>query len=245
LSYNIPTPDARPAGITSDRLGNIWFAEAGAGSIAKIDPVTGNITEYKPRNTLQALDEPAAVFADPNSFDIYISEHSGHTMTVYNSLLGTFREYPSINEAGLPFGMAMDSYGNLWFAQHEIDKIGVIDPRTGEGTEANIPITGSFVQWLTSDNEGRIWFAAQRGSALGSVTTTANPALLQIGNDEGQQQQLNGTSGPISPIQQLGFSFADIAGPAIAAGMIISALAYTKSATDLKRNIRTALRLDR
>jgi copper transport protein len=241
-SYNIPTPDARPAGITSDRLGNIWFAEAGAGSIAKIDPATGNITEYKPKNSLQALDEPVGVFADPDSSDIYISEHNGHTITVYNSLLGTFREYLSINEAGLPFGMAMDSYGNLWFAQHEIDKIGVIDPRTGEGTEANIPITGSFVQWITSDNEGRIWFAAQRGSALGSTTTTASPASPQIVNDEGQQL-MNGTSGPISPIQQLGFSFADVAGPVMAAGIVISALTYAKSATDLKRNIRAALRL--
>ena len=243
-SYNIPIVDAMPAGITSDSLGNIWFAEAGAGSIAKIDTVTGNITEYKPKNPPHALDEPAAVFADPNSFDIYIAEHSGRTITVYNSLLGTFREYTPIDEAGLPFGMAMDTYGNLWVAQHEIDKIGVIDPRTGEGTEANIPITGSFVQWLTSDNEGRIWFAAQRGSALGSVSTTANPATPQIVTDQGQQQ-LNGTSGPISPIQQLGFSFADIAGPAIAAGIVISALTYAKSATDLKRNIRTALRLNR
>jgi copper transport protein len=244
-SYEIPTPDARPAGITSDRLGNIWFAEAGADSIAKIDPATENITEYKPKNPLQTLDEPTAVFADPDSFDIYIAEHSSHTITVYNSLLGTFRDYPSINEAGLPFGMAIDSYGNLWFAQHEIDKIGVIDPRTGQGTEANLPITGSFVQWITSDNEGRIWFAAQRGSALGSVTITANPASLGTTNDQGQQQQLNGSSGPISPIQQLGFSFADIAGPVMAAGIVISALVYAKSATDLKRNIRAALKLHR
>jgi hypothetical protein len=67
-------------------------------------------------------------------------------------------------------------------------------------------------------------------------------------NDEGQQQQqqqLNGTSSPVAPIQQLGFSFADVAGPVIAAGIVISALAYTKSAIDLKRNTRAALRLDR
>src|ERR687892_343177 len=244
-SYDTPTPEARPAGTTSDRFGNIWFAEAGANSIAKVDPATGNITEYKPKSPRQTLDEPVAVFADPDGFNIYIAEHGGHRITAFNSLLGTFHDYQSINEAGLPFGMAMDSYGNLWFAQHEIDKIGLIDPRTGEGTEANIPITGSFVQWITSDNEGRIWFAAQRGSALGSTTTTANPASPQIVNDEGQQQQLNGTSGPISPFQQLGFSFADVAGPILAAGIVISALAYVKSATNLKRNIRAALRLDR
>ncbi|MDQ3888751.1 MAG: copper resistance protein CopC [Thermoproteota archaeon] len=246
-SFNIPTPEARPAGTTSDRFGNIWFAEAGANSIAKVDPATGNITEYKPKSPRQMLEEPTAVFADPDGFNIYIAEHGGHRITAFNSLLGTFHEYQSIDEAGLPFGMAMDSYGNLWFAQHEIDKIGVIDPRTGEGTEANIPISGSFVQWITSDNEGRIWFAAQRGSALGSITTTAKPGSAVTVNDEQQQQLvlLNGTSGPATPIQQLGFSFSDIAGPAIAAGIVISALAYAKSATDLKRNIRTALRVNR
>jgi copper transport protein len=246
-SYDIPTPDARPAGTTSDRFGNIWFAEAGANSIAKIDPATGNITEYKPKNPSQTLGEPAAVFADPDGFNIYIAEHGGHRITVFNSLLGTFHDYPSIDETGLPFGMTMDRYGNLWFAQHVIDKIGVIDPRTGEGTEANVPISGSFVQWITSDDEGRIWFAAQRGSALGSITATAKPASAGTVNNEGQQQllQVNGTSGPIRPIQQLGFSFADIAGPVIAVGIVISALAYAKSATDLKRNIRAALRLDR
>jgi len=245
-SYDIPTPDARPAGVTSDRLGNIWFAEADANSIAKIDPATGNITEYKPKDPVQTLDEPTAVLADPEGFNIYIAEHTGHRITVFNSLLGTFHNYPPINDAGLPFGMALDSYGDLWFAQHEIDKIGVIDPRTGEGTEANLPISGSFVQWITSDNEGRIWFAAQRASALGSITITAKPVSPGTADIEGQQQQrLNGTSGPISSIQQLGFSFGDIAGPVIAAGIVISALAYAKSATDLKRNTRAVLRLNR
>ncbi|HKI07148.1 MAG TPA: hypothetical protein VKA09_02015, partial [Nitrososphaeraceae archaeon] len=246
-SYDIPTLDARPAGVTSDRLGNIWFAEADANSIAKIDPATGNITEYKPKNPVQTLDEPTAVLADLESFNIYIAEHTGHRITVFNSLLGTFHDYPSINDAGLPFGMALDSYGDLWFAQHEIDKLGVIDPRTGEGTEANLPISGSFVQWITSDNEGRIWFAAQRASALGSITITAKPASPGTADMEGQQQQqqLNSTSAPISPIHQLGFSFGDIAGPVIAAGIVISALAYAKSATDLKRNTRAALRLNR
>jgi hypothetical protein len=106
------------------------------------------------------------------------------------------------------------------------------------------------VQWITSDNDGKIWFAAQRGSALGSITTTTKSGSPVSVNDEEQEQQQqlmlpNGTSGPATPIEQLGFSFADIAGPAIAAGIVISALAYVKSATDLKRNIRTVLKLER
>jgi copper transport protein len=136
--------------------------------------------------------------------------------------------------------MAMDNFGNLWVAQHEIDRIGVIDPRTGASTEVKIPITGSFVQWLTSDDNGKIWFAAQRGGALGSVTISAKPASPGPVNNNGTQ---GGGSGVTIP--QVGFSLADFAGPAIAAGIAISALAYSKSATDLRRNIRTALRLER
>jgi copper transport protein len=132
--------------------------------------------------------------------------------------------------------MAMDSYGNLWFAQHEVDRIGVIDPRTGASIEVKIPITGSFIQWLTTDDKGRIWFAAQRGAALGSVTVTAKPATPST--DDG-----GGSQGPSqSPVRQLGFSLSDVAGPGIAAGIAISALAYAKSATDLRKNGRLAAR---
>jgi copper transport protein len=238
-SYEIPTPASRPAGIATDRQGNIWFAEA-AGNIAKIDPATGNITEYAPNSSLYTLEEPTAVFPDPNSYNIYIADHTGHTILVFNSLLESFREFPSVNQNGLPFGMAMDSYGNLWFAEHTIDRLGVIDPRTGLGAEAKIPISGSAIQWITADDSGRIWFASQLGSAIGSVTITAKPAAAPATpGEEGQ----GGT--PAGGIQQLGFTLSDLAGPGIAAGIAISGLAYSKSAIDLKRNVRRAMLLDR
>jgi copper transport protein len=241
-SFPIPVEASTPVGIAADRDGNIWLALA-AGSIAEIDPATGKITEHAPKLQRNELDEPTAVFPDPEGSAIYISEHGGHSVTAYSPLLGTFREYPVVNEAGLPFGMAMDTYGNLWFAEHEVDRLGVIDPRTGASTEVKIPITGSFIQWLTSDDKGRIWFAAQRGGALGSVTITAKPAASGQVDDGGGQQQQGGGDGTTNSIPQLGFSFSDVAGPAIAVGITISALAYTKSATDLRRNMRNALRL--
>ncbi len=236
-SIAIPTRGSTPVGISSDGNGDIWLAQA-IGSIAKIDSATGNITEYEPELQRHELDEPTAVFPDPRGSGVFISEHSGHTITAFSPLLGTFREYPVVNDAGLPFGMAMDNYGNLWFAQHEVDRLGVIDPRTGASTEVKIPITGSFIQWLMSDDRGRIWFAAQRGGALGSVTITAKPSVPGPIDNNGTQG-----GGDENPIPQLGFSLADVSGPAIAAGIAISALAYAKSATDLRRNVASALRL--
>jgi copper transport protein len=248
VSYDIPTPQAEPVGIITDSQGNVWFTEA-IGKIAKIDVNSGNITEYAPKNGQQALEEPTAIFEDPNNpGTLYISEHTAHTVTAFNTLLGTFHRYPTLNEAGLPFGMAMDNYGNLWVAEHQIDKMAVLDPRTGASKEANIPITGSFIQWITSDDSGRIWFAAQQGNGLGSVSITAKPSSspLALANGTaagGQQQQADASTA--GGIQQLGFSFAAGAGPGMAAGIVLSALFYAKSSIDLKRNMRAALRQKR
>ena len=244
VSYDIPTAQAEPVGIMTDSQGNVWFAEA-IGKIAKIDVNSGNITEYAPGNGQQMLSEPTAIFEDSkNPGTLYISEHTGHTVTAFNTLLGTFHRYPPLNEAGLPFGMAMDKYNNLWVAEHQIDKIAVIDPRTGASNEANIPIAGSFIQWLTSDDNGTIWFAAQQGNGLGSITETAKPSqsLLPSGNggNGGAQQAMPSTN---AGVPQLGISFAFAAGPGIAAGIVMSALFYAKSSIDLKRNMRVAMRL--
>jgi streptogramin lyase len=237
-SYDIPTANAEPVSIMTDSQGNVWLAEA-AGKIAKIEPATAKITEYAPQSKSQALGEPTAIFEDPkNPGTLYISEHTGHRVTAFNTFLGTFHNYPSPNEAGAPFGMTMDSNGNLWIAEHLIDRIAVMDPRTGESKEVKIPITGSQIQYLISDDKGKVWFAAQRGQpSLGTITTTSKPSAPP--SDNSGEQQADTTGG----VPQLGFSFAQAAGPGIAAGIVLSALFYAKSSTDLKRNMRAALRL--
>jgi 2-methylcitrate dehydratase PrpD len=80
-------------------------------------------------------------------------------------------------------------------------------------------------------NKGRTRFAAHRGFALCSATTTAMSALAGAAGSEAkqqQQQQLNDILGPNTPIHQLGFTFAHVVGSAIATGIIISALEYKK-----------------
>jgi streptogramin lyase/putative copper export protein len=236
-SYDIPTAEAAPLVIMTDSQGGVWFAESAAGKIASIDVSSGKITEYAPKSKNQALGEPTSIFEDPKNPDtLYISEHTGHTVTAFNKILGTFHNYPSPNEAGAPFGMAMDKNGNLWIAEHVIDRIAVMDPRTGESKEAKIPISGSLIQYLTVDDSGKIWFAAQQGQpGLGSITTTAKPSASP--STSGGEQPSN-----VGGVKQLGFSFAQAAGPGIAAGIVLSALFYAKSSIDLKRNMRTALR---
>lgn len=231
-SVEIPTAKSAPVGIAVDKSGLIWMAES-IGKIAVINPQTGDIREYEPSGQ-NKLVGPTSVF--PYGNDIYISEHDGHTVTVFNPLFETFREFPALSESGLPFGMVNDNYGNIWVAEHTLDRLGVIDPRTGESTEVKIPTSGSTVQWLTKDSQGRIWFAEQLGSRIGSLTVTFTPSLQEPGDQGGDQSRGN-------RVPDIGFSFADAAGPGIAAGIVLAGLFYAKSATDLKRNVRTASRM--
>jgi copper transport protein len=233
-AYNIPTPESGPVNITVDRDGKLWMPESSAGKIAMIDPATGKITEFAPKGQ-NKLVIPTAIFPDPTGHDLFISEHEGHRVTGFNPLFEIFHQYPLLNNAGLPFGMAADSYGNIWVAEHTVDRVAVFDPRTGQSTEAKIPTAGSFVQYLVADDKGKIWFAEQQGSALGSITTTAAPsAPTPPPTNNGTPAQTK------SPVTNVGFSLADLAGPAIAAGIVISAMMYAKSAVDLKRNVRAA-----
>jgi len=235
----LPSQNATPLGIIADQPGQIWVAESGTGKLANIDPTKNNkVTEFVPTGGINnTLKSPTALLADPNSGQIYISEHDGHTVSVFNPILRTFSKNPPLNPSGLPFGMALDNYRNLWVAEHVINKIAVIDPSTGEHSEVNIPQQSPFVQWITSDSQGNIWMAEQRAASLGQITITAKPSLSGlVGSQTGTSPAANSNNGNKISLPTFSFSYAEIVGPSVAAGIVVSALFYAKTIIDLKRS---------
>jgi copper transport protein len=235
----LPSQNATPLGIIADQSGQIWVAESGTGKLANIDPTKNNkVTEFVPTGGVNnTLKSPTALLADPNSGQIYISEHDGHTVSVFNPILRTFTKNPPLNPSGLPFGMALDNYRNLWVAEHVINKIAVIDPYTGEHSEVNIPQQSPFVQWITSDSQGNVWMAEQRAASLGQITITAKPSLSSLaGSQTGSSSAANGNNGNKISLPTFGFSYAEVVGPSVAAGIVVSALFYAKTIIDLKRS---------
>jgi copper transport protein len=251
--FEIPTTDSLPASVAVDSQGYVWFTES-IGKVGRLDPVSRNITEYQPSGG--SLEEPTAILPDPESSNVYVSEHEGKTISILDPVLNLFYRYPAVNPDGLPFGMALDDYGNIWFAQHVIDEIGVLDPNRNAIAEVQVPTKGSFIQWLVPDDQGRIWFAEQRGSSLGSIGSVLNPSTsssdsgAQTVTDEDQPEmrrserteeveEIRGISGEASQrqIPDLGFGFAAVFGPLIASATIVSAILYSRNVLDVKRRI--------
>jgi streptogramin lyase len=246
--FEIPTPGSLPTSVAVDGQGYVWFTES-IGKVGRLDPVSENITEYQPSEG--SLEEPTAILPDLKSSNVYISEHEGKAISILDPVLNLFSKYPATNPEGLPFGMALDTYGNIWFAQHVIDEIDVLDTTSGEISEVKVPTRGSFVQWMVPDDQGRIWFAEQRGSSLGSITIVVSPnagaAETQTTSTEysretlgtGQQETTGDIIGRASQqIPDLGFGFADIFGPLITGGMIVCAVLYSWNVLEVKRKVR-------
>jgi copper transport protein len=232
LTIHPSEQNARPFAIASDPVSNlIWFTDE-AGKLGKIDPSSNySISEYSP-NGNKSLSSPTALLIDMTTGEVYVSQHDGHRVTVFDPLTKTFTDLPMINEAGLPFGMAIDKYGNLWVAEHTINKLAVIDTQKSKIREVAVKAPAPFIQWVTSDSNGNIWFAEQRGNSIGMVEPSSGPAVQQ------QIQQSTKTSASGTALNfKLDINYQNFIAPAILVGIIISAYMYARSIVDLKSNI--------
>jgi len=224
--------EARPFAIVSDSVNNLVWLTDEAGKLVKIDSANNySITEYSPSGN-KSLSSPTALLIDKSSGEIYISQHDGHRITSFNPLTKTFTDLPIINESGLPFGMAFDKYGNLWVAEHTINKIAVIDTQKSKIKEVTLETPAPFVQWLTSDSDGNIWFAEQRGNSVGMIEPNAGPITEQ----QIQEPSESSNSFTASNVE-LNINYQNFVAPGILVVIILSAFMYARSVSNLKANI--------
>ena len=220
---SIKLPDkSDPLGIAIDNtLGKLWIAE-GIGKLASLDIASYKVTEFAPSEKNYTMGGPTGIIIDPDTGKIYISEHEGHALSVFDPFLKTFKKIRlDSNPDNLPYGMAFDKYHNLWVALHTIDRIAIIDPRTGETIEKNIPSSNTWVQWLTTDSQGNIIIAEERANALGTITVAA-----------GQPQVNQPKSSDVIP--KIDFSYAQFVAPSITGLLVVVAFFYCKGVVDLR-----------
>ena len=184
---------------------------------------------------------------DPKTSNIYISEHDeGNTIVRFNPIIESFKRYslPDNND-GLAFGMVFDMYDNIWIAEHVSDVLSILDPHSGKTTTVKIPKEGSFVQYLTTDEQGDIWFAEQRGNALGKATIKFIPSNIQppiIAEQDTNNKTTtnqNNTTNIISNIINIRekLDFYKIVGPLLVVAVITSTVLYINSYKKLYSNL--------
>jgi copper transport protein len=166
---HLPFPDSRPLGITFDKPDTIWIADE-RGSIIKINSSdVRTINQYRPQFSKgNILPSPTAILVVPDLNSIFVSNHNDKSITSFNTVSNLFGYY-RLNTTGLPFGMAIDKFGDIWIAQHTSNKIIVLNPSSGNLKEFSLIDPHPYVQWITSDSNGNIWMAEQLVGSLGHI----------------------------------------------------------------------------
>lgn len=209
-----------PLGIAIDNTqGKVWIAE-GIGKVSSINMSNNNVTEFSPTGNY-TMEGPTGIILDPDTGKIFISEHEGYALSVFDPLVKSFKKI-NLSHDSLPYGMAFDKYHNLWLAQHTRDKLAIIDPRDGQVIEKDTPSTNSWVQWMTTDSEGNIIIAEERANAIATISIT--PGAPQ------STQTIN-----TSEISKFNFDYAQVVAPSITGLLVIVGFFYSKGVVDIRR----------
>src|SRR5215510_763568 len=142
-TFRIPTRNSQPEGITLGSDGNMWFTEASANQIGRIDP-KGNITEFV---IPQSFSAPVDIVAGADGA-LWFTEESGFPQGIGRvTTNGVFTGFAPDCAGGQPCsltprGIAATPDGLIYFSDSSSNSIVKLDPATSIMTFFAIPSNG-------------------------------------------------------------------------------------------------------
>jgi virginiamycin B lyase len=181
--YSLPS-DAEPYEMVKDNgTSYFWITESlseTTGRILRFETTTDATQEYAPT---VPLSYPVGIVVDRNG-DVWASEHGGSSVTEFIPSNSTWRKYPTSQGLTGPTGvatLAIDSQGRLWFAEHYANRIGRLDPSTGQMDEFTLPIPGAYSLLDAVDATGNFWFTEANANEIGMIRENASsPVSIRI-----------------------------------------------------------------
>ncbi len=215
--------DFYPSFITSDGFNNVWFTAVGSqyGLIGRVEGDDLVFLEHR-------LIEPLAMHVSSDG-TIWVSEHVGTParITFIDPVIGIVNSYPVLDSNALPYGIAMDRIGNLWFAQHTVDKIGLLDTYRGKMVEVDTESKNTFTLWVTLDDNGNLWYAATRAAKIGLIKPSPTATIPPVKPEE---MVSDGSGVDASRVNAIRYS--DIIAPLLPLLIVGISLVYMKSRSE-------------
>ncbi|MEM2680697.1 MAG: hypothetical protein QW693_05340, partial [Candidatus Bathyarchaeia archaeon] len=169
--FSLLSDNAGPRGITiGENYGEIWFTEFNIGAIGvlKYDDAGSDITEYfLPDSNSQPL---SIIYVNGK---VWFTEYQGDRIGCFDTTTKQLKEWPLI-PGSRPWGISVDSYGNIWFSESGRNRVAKLNPYTNEITEYLIPTSGSGVRGIVVDQYNNIWFAEHDANKIGRLTPGSN-----------------------------------------------------------------------
>jgi virginiamycin B lyase len=129
-----------PYGLVIDAKGTIWFTELFGGKLGKIDPKTGEMTEYSTPNPDAG---PRRLTLDSKG-NLWFTECFVGKIGEFDPATMKFMDYDlGVSGGGFPYSIRIDKSDQVWFSMNSNNSIGKLDPATKKVTYSLFPVPES------------------------------------------------------------------------------------------------------
>ena len=169
IEYPMRDSSSVPNAIAVDSNGNVWFTLMNISSLAELDPSNGLVHQYRIPTGANNGTTSWGMVIDNSRGLVWFTEQATNSVWSFNMRTHHFTRYELKTQYGFPFGITLDSQGNVWFTEFFGNKIGEITTN-GSVTEIPIPLQKQYLEpsGITVGPHGKIWFTLPGISEIGS-----------------------------------------------------------------------------
>ncbi len=170
--WQVPTLGQRSRDPVEAVDGSIWWAGQSGNLIGRINPATGEMTEYPlPANAM-----PHSVTIGPDGNVWYTGNKNG-SVGKLNPATGQIKVYLMPDPAARdPHTAVFDRTGILWFTLQQSNMVGRLDPASGHVKLATMKTPRSRPYGIKADADGALWVACNGSNCLVKV----DPATMEL-----------------------------------------------------------------
>ena len=162
-------PNHRPHGLLVDKQGIVWTTGNGNGTIGRLDPGPGRVTEYQ---TPSRGGGPHTLVITDDGVIWFTLQGGNKIGRLDTKSSGQITEYRT---SGGPYGLTLDKSGNVWFCRMGDDKLGRLDPKTGQMSELSTG-GGSQPRRIATAPDGMLWVTLYGNGRLAKV----DPGAIKV-----------------------------------------------------------------
>lgn len=158
----VPTRGQRPRDPVEAPDGSIWWVGQWADILGRIDPETGEMTEF----ALPPGAKPHSVEIGPHG-GVWYTGNKNATIGRLDPGTGEITEFAMPDPAARdPHTHVFDARGMLWFSLQHSNMIGRLEPATGETRLVAAPTPGSRPYGVKIAADGTVWVACNGSNCL-------------------------------------------------------------------------------
>ena len=154
-----------PHNLVVDARGMVWFTGNANGRILRMDPATGKVTTFMMPDA--EVRDPHTMTFDRRGDAWFTAQNAGYVGKLTQAD-GKIRLW-KMDKGSRPYGIWLDSHDQPWFDLFGTNKLGTIDPKSGEFKAIALPNDRTRPRRIAITSDDIVWYGDYTRGFLGRL----------------------------------------------------------------------------